>query len=197
MNGNMTSIGQALRHSLHIQIETRTNHSSRRAQEKSFNEFPNYKIPVGEFDVHFIALFSDLPDATPIVLLHGWPGSFIEFLGILKLLTERYSPSTLPYHVIVPSLPGWGFSSKPPLDKDFRCDELADVINGLMVNLGFGSGYVAQGGDIGSFVSRKIAATHRECKAVHCMFSNSNLDFTNKASSKLQSDARARRHRCK
>lgn len=103
-----------------------------------------------------------------MVLLHGWPGSFIEFLGVLKLLTDRYTPSNLPYHIIVPSLPGWGFSSKLPLDKEFRFDDLTGAINGLMINLGFGSGYVAHGGDIGSFVSRRLAARHDECKAVHC-----------------------------
>jgi microsomal epoxide hydrolase len=99
-------------------------------------------------------------------MLHGWPGSFLEFLQILSILKDRYTPETLPYHIVVPSLPGYAFSSKPPLDKDFRVEDVARIINTLMVQLGFGSGYVAQGGDIGSRISRVLAASYKECKGM-------------------------------
>jgi microsomal epoxide hydrolase len=125
-------------------------------------------MAVGNSEVHFMALFSSKPDAIPIVLLHGWPGSFTEFNGVLDILKDRYTPDTLPYHVVVPSLPGWGFSSKPPQDRDFGSVDMGEIINGLMVNLGFGSGYAAQGGDIGSYVARRLAVTYDACKAVHC-----------------------------
>lgn len=120
-----------------------------------------------EFTIHFVALFSEKPDAIPIMMLHGWPGSFLEFLDLLTLATKRYTPSTLPYHIIVPSLPGWAFSSKPPLHRDFKVGDVAEIMNSLMKTLGFDS-YVVQGGDIGSYVSRVIGATYNECKAVHC-----------------------------
>ena len=91
----------------------------------------------------------------------------MEFLPILKLLKEKYSPETLPYHVVVPSLPGYTLSDGPPLDKDFNLDDLTRILNQLMINLGFGSkGYVAQGGDVGSMVAR-LLATAPECKAIH------------------------------
>ena len=70
--------------------------------------------------VHFLALFSRLKTAVPTLMLHGWPGSFLEFLEILRLLTRKYTASTLPYHIVVPSLPGYAFSSPPPLNQDFR-----------------------------------------------------------------------------
>jgi microsomal epoxide hydrolase len=130
-------------------------------------------MPVGDkddADVHFMALFSKKPNAIPILLLHGWPGSFMEFNGVLDALMERYTPEMLPYHVIVPSLPGWGFSSRLPVDRDFDGDDMHERLHTLMMNLGFSeSGYVAQGGDIGSFAARRLAVKKAECKAVHCM----------------------------
>ncbi|KAF4997501.1 hypothetical protein FGRMN_3865 [Fusarium graminum] len=145
-----------------------------RAAEKHINTFNHWTSPVkdrkGDFEIHFTGLFSAKPDAIPVVMLHGWPGSFLEFLQILSILKERYTPETLPYHIVVPSLPGYAFSSPPPLDQDFDIGDVARVINTLMVNLGFGSGYVAQGGDIGSRILRVLAATYKECKAGHLNF---------------------------
>jgi microsomal epoxide hydrolase len=100
--------------------------------------------------------------------LHEWPGSFLEFLEILTLIKEQYTPSTLPYHLIVPSLPGYAFSSSPLLNRDLRIEDVARLMNRLMIDLGSGGGYVAQGGDIGSNVARVIAAEHDACPAVHC-----------------------------
>lgn len=146
--------------------------STRRACEERINSFPNFKMPIQDndgrtYDIHFLALFSQKVDAIPVILLHGWPGSFLEFLDILSLMVKQYTPETLPYHLIVPSLPGYAYSSSPPLDKDFRVEDIARLMNQLMLNLGFGGGYVAQGGDIGSKVGRVMAAEHEACKAVH------------------------------
>ncbi|PVH89426.1 alpha/beta-hydrolase [Cadophora sp. DSE1049] len=122
--------------------------------------------------IHFVALFSTNPSAIPIGLFHGWPGSFLEFLPILSLLKEKYpDPKDLPYHVIVPSLPGFAFSSPPPLDVDFDVGSVAAVMNQLMLDLGFGGGYVAQGGDIGSRIVKVLGdAEYPSCKAVHVNF---------------------------
>lgn len=91
----------------------------------------------------------------------------MEFLSIMKLLSERYTPETLPYHIVVPSLPGYAFSSPPPLTRDFQLQDIAAIMNSLMIELGFGDGYVVQGGDIGSKVSRVMAATYDTVKAIH------------------------------
>lgn len=110
-----------------------------------------------------MGLFSEKADAVPIVFLHGWPGSFLEFIPILDNLRKTYTPSTLPYNIVVPSLPGFAFSSSPPLDKDFNLSDSSALIDKLMVGLGFGS-YVAQGGDIGSAIARILGATSENCK---------------------------------
>jgi microsomal epoxide hydrolase len=145
-----------------------------RKTEERINGFPNYTVPIEDeengftFDIHFIALFSKKSDAVPVLLLHGWPGSPLEFLGALGVLMEKFKEDELPYHVVVPSLPGYAYSSGPPLDKDFKMEGTARVVDNLMKGLGFGKGYVSQGGDIGSFVSRILAVTAESCLAVHC-----------------------------
>lgn len=100
---------------------------------------------------------------------HVYSGSFLEFLGLMTLLKDRYKPSELPYHIIVPSLPGWAFSCCVPLTRDFVTEDIADIMNSLMVGLGFDT-YVAQGGDVGSYVARMMGVRHDNCKAVHGTF---------------------------
>jgi microsomal epoxide hydrolase len=119
------------------------------------------------FDIHFVALFSKRADATPILLIHGWPGSFLEFLSIFSHVKSQYAPETVSFYLIVPSLPGYAFSSALPLDRDFRIEDVARVMNQLMLELSFGNGYVVQGGDIGSKIARVIAAEHEACNAIH------------------------------
>lgn len=96
-------------------------------------------------------------------------GSFLEFLPILGNVRAQYSARDLPYHLIVPSLPGFAFSSPPPQHKDFAISDIARLLNKLIQALGFTS-YVAQGGDIGSKCARVLAAEHDACKAVHINF---------------------------
>jgi microsomal epoxide hydrolase len=91
-------------------------------------------------------------------------GSYFEFLPLLQLFKDEYSPSTLPYHLIVPSLPGYTFSSGPPLDRDFKNADSARIVDKLMRGLGFSGGYVSQGGDIGSTVARILAIGYNSCK---------------------------------
>lgn len=98
--------------------------------------------------------------------LHGWPGSILEFTQILDILRERYTPATLPYHVIVPSLPGYAYSSGPPLDYDWTIADSALALDKLMIGLGL-SGYVVQGGDIGSHIAGYLGAHCDACKGMH------------------------------
>lgn len=93
-------------------------------------------------------------------------GSFLEFLPILALLKQKYTLESLPYHVVVPSLPGYGFSSRPPLDRDFTLLEASQLLHSLMQELGFGSGYIAQGGDVGSKLARILATNYEGCKGL-------------------------------
>lgn len=93
-----------------------------------------------------------------------YTGSFLEFMPILQLLKDKYTPETLPYHVIVPSLPGYALSSGPRLDKDFGIEDAARILDRLMSMLGSGDGYIVQGGDIGSKVGRYLAVTYSACK---------------------------------
>ena len=142
-----------------------------RKTEARINKFNNYTVEIEEdgfkHQVHFIALLSKKSDAVPLLLLHGWPGSFLEFLGVLEELSSKYSESDLPFNVIVPSLPGYGYSNGPSIDKNFTVEGIANVMDKLMIGLGYGDGYVTQGGDIGSFVSRVLGTTSSACKAVH------------------------------
>lgn len=143
-----------------------------RRHEDRLNSFPNFMASVedtggNKIDVHFLALFSKRADAVPIAMFHGWPGNVCEFLDILDILKSRYTAEDLPYHVIVPSLPGYGYSSGPPIDKDYGVEMAAEAMNKLMLGLGFGSGYIAHGGDLGSFVSRILAMNYDACKGVH------------------------------
>ena len=143
-----------------------------RETEKRNNVFPIFIASIEHddhnFDIHFVALFSKRRDGIPIVLMHRCPGSFLEFLGVLDEFRNEYDENTLPYHLIVPSLPGYACSSGPPLGKDFFVEDAAGIINKLMIGLGFGHGYVAQGGDIGSFVACILGTTADACKPVHC-----------------------------
>ncbi|KAI0120959.1 Alpha/Beta hydrolase protein [Xylariales sp. AK1849] len=145
-----------------------------RKVEQNINSFPNYKLKVTQsgigYDIHFVAIFSQRKDAVPVLMLHGWPGSFLEFLPILRILMTKYTAETLPYHVIVPSLPGYAFSSPPPLDRDFRLEDAAQIFDELMAQLGFGDGYVVQGGDVGSKIARILGGVHPRAKAIHLNF---------------------------
>jgi pimeloyl-ACP methyl ester carboxylesterase len=143
-----------------------------RKHEDRINSYPNFQTLVQDsggntVKVHFLALFSENPQATPIALFHGWPGSVLDFLDLLDMLRNKYSPKDLPYNVIVPSLPGYAYSSSLPLDVDYGIDLAAGAMHNLMVGLGFGAGYLAHGGDLGSFISRMLALQYEACKGMH------------------------------
>ncbi|KAK3294619.1 Alpha/Beta hydrolase protein [Chaetomium fimeti] len=160
-----------------------------RAEQQRLNRFPHFRINITTtttapnddeddnaedgtesetFDLHFAALFSRSASATPVVLMHGWPGSWIEFGAVLDLLAARYTAETLPYHVVVPSLPDYGLSTRRgELRRPLTMEGAAGAIDGLMAALGFGAGYVAQGGDVGAIVGQVLCAKFEACKALH------------------------------
>lgn len=85
-------------------------------------------------------------------------------MPIFQLLKDKYTPETLPYHAIVPSLPGYTFSSGPRRDEDFGAEDAARIFDRLMSAIGLGDAYVVQGGDIGSTVARYSAMNYHGCK---------------------------------
>jgi microsomal epoxide hydrolase len=124
--------------------------------------------------------------------MHGWPGSFLEFLPMLGLLKQKYSAADLPFNVIVPSLPGYGLSEGANTERQWSMSEGAHMLDKLMAGLGL-SGYIAQGGDIGSFFSRILAVESENCKGIHCeLLKSKSIESAANHSSELQPHAQAR-----
>ena len=137
--------------------------------EKQINNFENFITNVEGTDIHFIKKKGSNPGSTPLLLMHGWPGSVIEFLDIIeKLASPEISGvnKNNSFDVIVPSLPGFGFSGKP--DKPIGPRKMAEILNKLMIkNLGY-KNYMAQGGDWGATIANWIGYDHSKfCKALH------------------------------
>jgi pimeloyl-ACP methyl ester carboxylesterase len=128
-----------------------------RAQERKLNAQPHHVAAIDGFRIHYLHFRSKHPGAVPLVITHGWPGSFLELLKVSPMLADSASD---PFHVIVPSLPGYGFSERPSTEgmNTFRTAELWVE---LMRELGYDR-FVAQGGDIGANVSSVMAWKHPE-----------------------------------
>jgi pimeloyl-ACP methyl ester carboxylesterase len=122
--------------------------------EKRLNTFPQYRTQIDGLGIHFLNVRSKHETALPIILTHGWPGSVIEFLKVIGPLTDPTAyggKAEDAFHVIVPSLPGFGFSDKPT-DKGWNLVRIATAWVTLMQRLGY-SKWVAQGGDWGAGVT--------------------------------------------
>lgn len=123
-----------------------------------FNTFNHYKVEIEELDLHFLHHRSQRQDAVPLILCHGWPGHFGEFLGMIPLLTAPESADEPAFHVVVPSQPGFAFSS-PVKTHKHTMDDTARLFDKLMTGLGYET-YVAQGGDWGSITARCLGALY-------------------------------------
>ncbi len=124
-----------------------------RAVERRLNGFDQYLARVDGGDVHFVHHASGRADAVPIVLLHGWADAFTSYLGVAMRLAE---PAPDPsFHVVVPSMPGFGFSSPPPLGQ-MTPTQAASAVAAVMDQLGY-SRYAVYGGDWGSVVAQELA----------------------------------------
>ena len=126
-----------------------------RAQEAKINGFDQFTTEIDGQQIYFIHQRSPRSDAIPLMLIHGWPGSILEFLGLIEPLThpkDRHSPA---FHVIIPSLPGFGFSG-PTTTRGWSPERMAKALIVLMDRLGY-SLYGIQGGDWGSTIARDIA----------------------------------------
>ncbi|KAF4972590.1 hypothetical protein FSARC_863 [Fusarium sarcochroum] len=119
-----------------------------------------------DYDIHFIHVESKSPTATPILLVHGWPGSFYEFKYVIDELANPKNSDDQAFHVVVPSLPGYTFSQSPQ-ERGWSMKDNARIFNKLMVGLGY-SEYMCQGGDWGHQVCRYLGSKFtKNCRRVH------------------------------
>ena len=146
----------------------RTGYDWRRCEAR-LNGLGQFKTEIDGLGVHFLHVRSPHPNALPLLITHGWPGSVIEFLKVVGPLTDPVAHGGRAedaFHVIAPSVPGFGFSDKPSAS-GWNIKRIADAFITLMARLGY-ERWVAQGGDVGAFVSTAIGvARPAGCLAIH------------------------------
>ena len=143
-----------------------------RKHESEINKFSNFTTNIDDIAIHFIHEKGSGTNPTPLLLMHGWPGSIVEFIHIIKKLAhpEKFGGNEDDaFDVIVPSLPGFGFSGPP--NRPIGPRKIAEILNSLMTkSLGYKK-YLAQGGDWGGTISNWIAHDHyKNCSAIHINF---------------------------
>ena len=140
-----------------------------RRAESAINGFEQFTTTIDGLDIHFIHARSPEPNALPLVMTHGWPGSIVEFLKVIEPLRDpaRHGGDAADaFHVVCPSLPGYGFSGKPT-SPGWGVEKIADAWAELASRLGYVQ-YVAQGGDWGSAVTTALGIRDADhCRAIH------------------------------
>ena len=140
-----------------------------RVQEAAINRFAHFIAPVDGIDLHFVHEKGSGPAPMPLIISHGWPGSIVEFLKIIEPLAhpERFGGSSEDaFDVIAPSLPGFGFSDRPPRPIGPR--KIARLFDTLMTDVLEYPSYLAQGGDWGGAISSWLGFEHAPaCRAIH------------------------------
>ncbi len=129
-----------------------------REQERTLNQFDHFKTEIDGIEMHFIHQRSEHPDAIPLMIVHGWPGSISEFSKIIDPLVDpvTYGGSASDaFHVITPSLPGFGFSSAPTRP-GYSPEKIAHILAALMEKIGY-QRYAIAGGDWGAIINRYLA----------------------------------------
>ena len=124
-----------------------------RATEARLNALPQFRTEIGGLGIHFVHVRSPRPDALPLVITHGWPGSIVEFAKVIAPLSETF-------HVVCPSLPGYGFSDKPA-EPGWGVERIARAWAALMARLGY-ERYGAAGSDWGTSISTSIGQQDAE-----------------------------------
>jgi epoxide hydrolase len=131
------------------------------ATERRLNRLPQFTTKIDGLSIHFFHLRSRVPDATPLIMTHGWPGSFFEFEHSMQRLSDPARFGDDPsrgFDVVVPSLPGYGFSDTPA-EPGWDIHRIADVWAELMSRLGY-QRFIAQGSDWGTSISTCLALQH-------------------------------------
>lgn len=140
-----------------------------RAREAALNRFDQFVTTIDGLDLHFVHVRSPHADAMPLILTHGWPGSIVEFHKVIEPLTNPTAfggDAADAFHLVCPSLPGYGFSSKPATT-GWGVDRIAQAWAMLMARLGYPR-YGAQGGDWGSAVTAALGGLDpAHCAGIH------------------------------
>ncbi len=136
-----------------------------RTAENEINRWPQFLTTIDGEQIHLVHVRSADADAIPLLLTHGWPGSIVEFVHLIETLTAPTDGAT-PFHLVIPSLPGFGFSG-PTVTTGVHPQRIAGMWKQLMAGLGYDR-YVAQGGDWGSIITSFLARADPEhCIGVH------------------------------
>ncbi len=140
-----------------------------RAREALLNRFEQFITEIDGIDIHFIHVRSPHKKARPLIITHGWPGSIVEFHKVIEPLIDPVAhggDAADAFHVVCPSLPGYGFSGKPS-KPEWDVGKIATAWNTLMLRLGYDN-YFAQGGDWGGLVTASIGMQNLgNCAAIH------------------------------
>ncbi len=150
-----------------------------RKTEARLNALPQFRTEIDGLGIQFLHVRSEDAGATPLIMTHGWPGSIVEFLKAIPLLTDPTAhggEATDAFHVVCPSLPGFGFSDKPEKN-GWTVEKIAGAWSELMLRLGYPR-YCAQGGDWGSIVTTAVALQDTEhCRGIHLNMSTARPDL--------------------
>lgn len=140
-----------------------------RDREAKLNRFPQFKTEIDGVGIHFIHVKSPEPNARPLIMTHGWPGSIVEFQKVIEPLSNPVAHggnAEDAFHIVCPSLPGYGFSDKPK-ETGWNIEKIADTFATLMARLGYDE-YLAQGGDWGAMVTTCIGGQDpAHCQGIH------------------------------
>lgn len=142
---------------MRVLIDFWQEHYDWRKVERRINACPQFITNIDGVDIHFLHIRSKHADAMPLIMTHGWPGSIVEMLKVIGPLTDPTAhggKASDAFHLIVPSIPGFGFSGKPT-EKGWGRDRVAKAWAALMERLGY-QRYVAQGGDWGAIISQSL-----------------------------------------
>jgi len=162
------SQGMPLSYSQELAHYWATDYDWRRFETK-LNSWPQFITTIDDIDIHFIHVRSPHENALPLIVTHGWPGSFVEFHKVIDALanpTAHGGAAEDAFHVVVPCLPGYGFSGKPD-EVGTSVEKIAQMWGQLMARLGYDR-YVAQGGDWGSMVTQAMGMSETQhCAGIH------------------------------
>jgi len=139
------------------------------ARLKLLNRWPGFMTEIDGLDIHFLHIRSESDKAVPLIVTHGWPGSIVEFQKVIGPLTDPAAhggDDADAFHLVIPTLPGFGYSGKPTAP-GWNIERIASAWDELMCRLGYDS-YFAQGGDWGSIVTSAIGVQNKgHCRGIH------------------------------
>ncbi len=165
-------------------------------QEAILNQFPQFITEIDRQNIHYLHIKSTRPNATPLMLIHGWPGSFADFIRVIEPLTNPQTEDQIAFDLVIPSIPGFGFST-PVKEKGWNMIRIATAFTTLMKNLGYEK-FAVHGGDMGAGIvgimsgvaAYNLIGTHINSDFFSVaglgMFPSDNSFFTNEENTRLE-----------